>query len=79
VTVTQPMDVVKTQMQTGVLDASKRHSIVSVWKKLLREEGISGITKGWTARWMASVPIAVSSKVQEEKTSLHNNNNFCEI
>ena len=62
VSVTQPMDIVKTQMQTGILDPSTRHSIVSVLRRLVREEGLAGITKGWMARFLSSAPAAVSPR-----------------
>lgn len=51
VTITHPMDVIKTRLQVG-----SNKSMVKVFQNLISQEGLKGFTKGWTARLMGSAP-----------------------
>ncbi|XP_076012344.1 solute carrier family 25 member 44-like [Genypterus blacodes] len=53
-TVTNPMDVVRARVQV-----EGRHSITETFKQLVAEEGCWGLTKGLSARIIASTPTAV--------------------
>jgi len=56
VTITQPMDVLKTRRQMGT---NKSENLGFILRQLIKEEGIFSLSKGYTARILSAAPVSV--------------------
>jgi hypothetical protein len=64
ITVTNPMDVVKTRIQNK--DLGEKHSGAKIVREILREEGASAFFKGVTPKVTASAPKLVFAYTMTE-------------
>eukprot|EP01132_Coremiostelium_polycephalum_P004670 gene4670-5835_t len=74
-TLTNPLDVAKTRLQTGVFPAGQKPNFISVIKDTIRKEGVRALWKGLVPSLLTSTPYSMISIILYEevkKLSLKN-------